>query len=156
MIIESVIFLNKRTHKIRDAFKPDFFQNLGFGSNSGSEMNYSGNSRFLWTLYSTRPNSYNCSSRKIHTKYHMPIKCILFRKSTSIESNTQVNAIFASIFVASLIQVIKFHTLFIKDEEKSIKCLYLLTLISLGAKTILNFKCHIKLPCNVTLNSLVM
>ena len=99
----SYLLLCKKLIFYRDAFKPDFFQNPGFGSNSGSEMNYSGNSRFLWTLYSTRPNSYNCSSRKIHTKYHMPIKCILFRKSTSIKSNTQVNAIFASIFVASLI-----------------------------------------------------
>ena len=39
----------------RDAFKPDFFQNPGFGSNPGSGMNYSGNSSFLRTLYSTRP-----------------------------------------------------------------------------------------------------
>ena len=41
----------------RDDFKPDFFQNPGFGSNPGSVMNYPGNSRFLWTLDLTGPSS---------------------------------------------------------------------------------------------------
>ena len=62
----------------RDALKPDFFQNPGFGPNPGSVMNYPGNSRFLWTLDSRGPSS-QYVVRKYIKNHQIQRQFILFR-----------------------------------------------------------------------------